>query len=223
MTLSDAAKQYIRDTEMGVELTYNPSVTPSSLIGWGPAVATNTATGLHEIALRNIRVLAGGRPHSDGEQTFEGIDMKRWLAGGKPIYFSSFEQKEGMVKTLEGSKKGPTPLSETKIFKKIIAGLQKKHGEDYGAFVNAVEAIDPAVLRQRIEAAHQAKIQHTLTTRSRTVKEAIAKYALKGEHPPIKYSEDTYGKLAKYHALGSTYRPADGAKFDAKMKTLVAS
>lgn len=214
----------MRDTEMGVDVPYKPSMSPNSLVGWGPAVATNTSTGLHEIAVRNMRILAGGRPHSEGEQTFDHTDMKRWLGAGKPIYFSSIEQKEGMVKTLQGSRKDPKPIFETKIFQGLVASLKKEHGDDYGAFVKAFNTkFNPVAIRQRMDAAHETKVQRALTGRSDTVKEAIAKYAVKGEHPTIQYAEDTYSRLASYHARGSTYRPADAAKFDAKMKTLVAS
>lgn len=221
--LNDATKAYIREQEMGVEVTYKPSFTPKSLVGWGPAVATNTATGLHEIAVRNIRLMGGGRPHSEGEQTFEGIDMQRWLKGGKPIYFSSMQQKKGMLKTLQGSKKGPTPLVETKAFDVLMQRLKNDHGNDYGAFVKAFNArFDPAAMRQQLDAQQADKARRLFTRHSATVKEAVAKYALKGDHPTVQYAEDNYGKVAVYQARGSTYRPADGAKFDAKMKTLVA-
>lgn len=209
---------------MGVDIPYKPSITPDSLVGWGPAVATNTASGLHEIAVRNMRLLAGGRPHSEGEQTFEHTDIARWMIAGKPMYFSSIQQKEGLVKTLQGSKKTPVPIFDIKTFKDTFVKLQKEHGKDYGAFVKAFKStFDPVSIRAKEEAKQQAKVQHALTTKSGTVKEAIAKYALKGEHPPVQYAHDTYGRLAMYHAHGSTYRPADAAKFDAKMKTLVAS
>lgn len=222
--LNEATKAYIRELEMGIDIPYKPSFTPSSLTGFGPAVATNTPTGLHEIAVRNMRLLAGGRPHSEGEQTFELLDMTRWIRGQKPIYFSSIEQKEGMVKTLQGSRKNPKPIVETKLFEKLMKRLKRKHGDNYGAFVDAFNAkFDPVTLRQELDAAQEKNVWQAITGHSGTVKEAIAKYALKGEHPPIQYAEKTYDRLAMYHARGSTYRPADGAKFDAKVQTLVAS
>lgn len=219
---NDNVKAYMRETEMGVDVPYKPSISPTSLIGWGPAVATNTPTGLHEIAVRNIRLVGGGRPHSEGEQTFERIDMARWIRGAKPIYFSSIEQKEGMIKTIEGSRKTPKPISQTRVFRQMVKRLQKEHGNNYGAFVKAFnKKFDPAEFRKRAEAAHELKVQRAMIAHSGTVKEAITKYALKGEHPTVQYAEDTYSRLATYHARGSTYRPADAAKFDAKMKTLL--
>lgn len=209
---------------MGVDVPYKASISPSSLVGWGPAVATNTSTGVHEIALRNMRILAGGRAHSEGEQTFDHPDVKRWLGAGTPIYFSRMEQKEGMFKMLRGHKKDSEPIFETKMFQGLVARLRKEHGDDYGAFVKAFNAqFNPVTFKQAMEAAHKRKSESALTARSGTVKEAIAKYAIKGEHPTIQYGEDTYSRLASYYARGSTYRPADAAKFDAKMKTLVAS
>lgn len=230
MPLDDTIKEYVREAdEGGVVHQYKPSTTLESLIGWGPAVATNTALGQAETAMRSMRILGGGRAHSELEQSFGITDVRRWMSAGKPINYSRLEQKEASLRMLRPK---ATEDSVNHRMQAHIEKLKKKHGEDYQSFVkefvqdggsmsavrnNMTEKIEASFTEHLV---NDVKLEHT---KVQTTKEAIIKYGIKGDHPEIKYAEDTWGKLARYYARSATYRPADAAKFDEKMRSLVRS
>ncbi|ROW14801.1 hypothetical protein VPNG_03716 [Cytospora leucostoma] len=243
--MDEEVKAYVRQQEVGgVERPYTPSTTLESLLGWGPAVATNTALGQADIAVRNVRIMGGGRPLAEGEQSFKINEVKTWLARNKPIFFSSIEQKKAVMETLSHDKRDKVVQRNIDA---TVREIQKTTGNNWGAFVEGLkkwaaelpstehgkkiaesagkhatpEALLKAFAQHKADANLAALAQTYKTQNTKTTREAIVKYALKGEHPEVKYAEDVYGKLAMYHAHGSTYRISDGEKFDEKMRKLI--
>ncbi|KUI61492.1 hypothetical protein VP1G_08669 [Cytospora mali] len=242
--MSEDVKAYVREQEVGELRAYTPSTTLESLVGWGPAVATATALGQADITMRNVRIMGGGRANVEGEQSFKINEVKHWLARNKPIFFSSIEQKKAVMETLSHEKKEKVIQANMDA---TVMEIQKKAGNNWGAFVEAFKAwaanmpstelgkklvksvgehaTPEAWLRATAEHKANANLQALAegykTQNTKTTREAIAKYALKGEHPEVKYAEDVWGKLAMYHAHGSTYRISDGEKFDEKMRKLI--
>lgn len=245
--LSEEVQAYVREQQVGGPVRlYKPSVTLESLVGWGPAVATNTALGQADMAFRSIKTLGGGRGAGEEEQSFKIADVKKSLRANKPIYFSNVEQKKALLETIAHAKRRQLVkrYMQARVWK-----IRGDKGNNWGAFVESLKswatefasseegrkmlgegliesgarpeewlkALAEVRAASRIdEHAASFKTQDTKSTR-----EAIHKFVLKGEHPEVKYAEDVYGKLATYHAQGSTYTIADGAKFDEKIRKLI--
>lgn len=245
--LSEEVQAYVREQQVGgPERLYTPSVTLESLVGWGPAVATNTALGQADMAARSIKTLGGGRGAGEEEQSFKIDDVKKWLVANKPIYFSNVEQKKAVIETLSHERRNRLVQENMlSIVKKEIGGS----GNNWGAFVESLKEWataysssdrgrkmqDEGLIKsdarpeEWLKAVAEAKAASQLddhardfkTQNTKNTREAIHKFVLKGEHPEVKYAEDVYGKLATYHAQGSTYTIADGAKFDEKIRKLI--
>ncbi|KAK2598336.1 hypothetical protein N8I77_011756 [Diaporthe amygdali] len=245
-SLDEEVQAYVREQQVGgPERAYKPSVTLESLVGWGPAVATNTALGQADLAFRSVKVLGGGRGAGDEEQSFKIDEVKKWLVANKPIYFSNVEQKKAVIQTLAHEKRDKMVQ---KYKDAIVKEIQQKNGNNWGAFVESLKAwaaqfastdkgkkLGESLIKANarpedwLKVAAEARADAQLedmarkykTQNTKTTREAILKYVLKGEHPEVKYAEDVYGKLATYHAQGSTYTAADGAKFDEKIRKLI--
>lgn len=244
--LSEEVQAYVREQQVGgPERLYKPSVTLESLVGWGPAVATNTALGQADMAFRSVRTLGGGRGAGEEEQSFKIDDVKKWLVANKPIYFSNVEQKKAAIETLSHEKRNKLVQ---RYMHAIVKNIQGDKGNNWGAFVESLKAWATemasseegrklgegliksdarpeewlkAVAEARAAAQLDSLAKGFKTQNTKNTKEAIHKFVLKGEHPEVKYAEDVYGKLATYHAQGSTYTIADGAKFDEKIRKLI--
>ncbi|KAG6368535.1 hypothetical protein INS49_002746 [Diaporthe citri] len=245
-SLDEEVQAYVREQQVGgPERAYKPSVTLESLVGWGPAVATNTALGQAGMAFRSVKVLGGGRGAGEAEQSFKIDDVKKWLVANKPIYFSNVEQKKAVIQTLSHEKRDKLVQ---KFMDAIVKDIQKKNGNNWGAFVGSFKAWAAKLassekgkqlseslvksnarpedwLKAVAEARATAELENMArkykTQNTKNTKEAIQKYVLKGEHPEVKYAEDVYGKLATYHAQGSTCTIADGVKFDERIRKLI--
>ncbi|KAG8159755.1 hypothetical protein KVR01_010392 [Diaporthe batatas] len=245
--LSEETQAYAREQEVGgPEVVYTPSVTLESLVGWGPAVATNTALGQADMAARSIKTLGGGRGTDEGEQSFKIADVKKRLSANKPVYFASIEQKRALIETL-------APARAEKMLKAFMQArvdqCRLSSGENWGASVASLKAwateyasseegkemVDVGLIESGATPEKWLKLVSAFnavswmdgeaarfkTQNSEKTKEAVHKFVLKGEHPEVKYAEDVYSKLATYHAQGSTYTIADGAKFDEKIRKLI--
>lgn len=245
-SLDEEVQAYVREQQVGGPVrAYTPSVTLESLVGWGPAVATNTALGQADLAFRSVKVLGGGRGAGEEEQSFKIDDVKKWLVANKPIRFSNVEQKKAVIQTLSHEKR---ERLVQKSMDAIVKKIQQKNGNNWGSFVESFKAwaaelasseegkqLDESLvkknarpedwLRAVAEARATARLEEMArsykTHNTNNTKEAIQKYVLKGEHPEVKYAEDVYGKLATYHAQGSTYTIADGVKFDERVRKLI--
>lgn len=245
-SLDEEVQAYVREQAVGgPERAYKPSVTLESLVGWGPAVATNTALGQATMAFRSVKVLGGGRGAGEEEDSFKIDDVRKWLVANKPIYFSNVEQKRAVIETLSHEKRENLVQ---KFMTRTVKEIQKENDNNWGAFVESFKAwaaklasseegkqLGESLVKSNarpedwLRAAAEAWAAAVLEDHSRKYKtnntkktrEAIQKYVLKGEHPEVKYAEDVYGKLATYHAHGSTYTIADGVKFDERIRKLI--
>lgn len=218
---------YIEDLRIhGPERKYTPSTTLDSLAQWAPAVATNTALGQSAMAIRSMRLMGGGRRFHENEQSFDNIDEVRWRAMNKPIFYSRMEQKEAAMKMLDPEKR---EREVQKGIDRIVKSLQEKHGQNWAAFAEEYDKLGEAKIRSMAEKQVDANFARHVedkkmeATKNKTTREAIAKFVLKGDHPEVQLAPDTLGNAARYHAHTPTYRPADGAKFDEKLKQLVKS
>lgn len=226
MPLAESIQEYVKVTDQaGPVRAYKPSTTLESLVGWGPAVATNTALGQAETAVRAMRIMGGGRAYSELEQSFGITDLRRWTSACKPIMYSRVEQKEASMKMMNPEQ---VERAVDKHIQRTIEKLKKEYRDDYDGFVRAFKKLG-SVSEQREKAkevqeaifARRVNDLELKATKNKTTKEAILKYGIRGDHPEVKYAEDIWGKLASYHAHGPSYRPADAAKFDEKMQSLL--
>lgn len=245
-SLDEEVQAYVREQQVGGPVrAYQPSVTLESLVGWGPAVATNTALGQANMAFRSVKVLGGGRGAGEEEQSFKIDEVKKWLVANKPIYFSNVEQKKAVIQTLSHEKRD-------KLVQKLMAAtvkeIQQKNGNNWGAFVQSFKAwaaelassekgkqLGESLVKSNarpedwLKAAAEARATAVLddiakkykTQNTKNTKEAIRKHVLRGEHPEVRYAEDVYGRLAAYHAKGPTCTIADGVKFDERIRKLI--
>lgn len=225
--LGDEIDQYIEERRThGPERKYTPSTTLESLVQWGPAVATNNALGQSAMAIRNMRLMAGGRRFHENEQSFDILDEARWRSMNKPILYSRVEQKAAALRMLAPEKR---EREVQKTIDRIVKSMQTTHGKNWTAFAEAYDKLGEEKIRSMAEEEVDANFaKHVddfemVATKNKTTIEAIAKFVLRGDHPEVKYVEDTHGKVARYHAQTPTYRPADGVKFDEKLRQLVKS
>jgi hypothetical protein len=88
-------QELVNRIEQGVVTAYTPVVTPETLMGHGPAIATNTAIGQIETAMRSMRILGGGRGFNteiitdDPKRRFQ-----RYYHDKEPLFFDTPRQKE---------------------------------------------------------------------------------------------------------------------------------
>lgn len=234
--LAQVSKRMNRDESLGVKVAYEPSTTLESLLGWGPAVATNTAYGQAEVAVQGMRVVGGGRAFHENDQSFLKQDINKWRSAGKPIFFSNPEQKLAAYKqTHQTADEWAEPLIENKIKE-----LQERHGTDYESFVAAYEKLDEGrtndgwpmqiAVQHRLKKIEQGERAQAFAAekwmgegRTEKTREAIVKFTIKGDHPEVKYADDIWGRMAAYHAHERSYRPADAAKFEEKIRSVVRS
>lgn len=220
LTKTEALKQYQDELEKGVVRDYTPSTTRESLFGWGPAVATNTAIGQAETALRAMRIMGGGRAYAELEQSFNLTDEYRWRTAGKPVMYSRLEQKEASVTMMNPQ------WAENKAQKRVdgvIEWMKRKHGTNYSAFVEDYQKRggEAGIRDEAEELSESIREHHLKKTKNESTRVAIANYAVKGDHPKVEHAEDKWGKLARYHASNPGYRPADAAKFDEKVRSVI--
>lgn len=225
--LGDEIDEHIENLRThGPEKKYTPKTTLASLVQWGPAVATNNGLGQSAMAIRSMRLMSGGRRFDEHEQSFDILDEVRWRSSNKPIFYSRVEQKAAALTMLYPEAR------ERRIQKsidRIVKSLQREHGKDWSAFAKAYDELGEEKIRSLAAAEVDAGFEQHVNdfaltaTKNKTTREAIAKFVLKGDHPEVKYTEDTHDKLARYHAQTPTYRPTDGAKFDEKLRQLVRS
>lgn len=222
----NALMMYQEDERVhGPARPYTPLTTSlDSLLQWAPAVATNTALGQVAMAAQSMRVLAGGRRFHEFEQTFDVEDEIRWRTQAKPILYSSVEQKAAALRMLAPTKR---ETQVARAMEEMVDRLKDKHGDDYGAFARAYDALGEVEMKRLAEEKVDQRLMDyandfaMVRTKNKTTREGIAKFVLKGEYPPVPTAPDNLSKLARYHAQTPMYRPVDGAKFDAKFQELV--
>ncbi|KAK1764826.1 hypothetical protein QBC33DRAFT_546138 [Phialemonium atrogriseum] len=96
-------QDWLNRIEQGVVTPYTPPTTLESLVGHGPALATDVSIGKVEAAMRGMRILGGGKPYNpDGFFNDPKDNVNRYYHEKKPVFFDSLKEKEW----LEGSQDG---------------------------------------------------------------------------------------------------------------------
>lgn len=229
-SLGPEVQEYIKTTAEGADVPYTPSLTLDSLIGYGPAVATNTSLGAVETAMRSMRLLGGGRSFAATELTFQMSELERPLHGGKPIFYSSLQQKMSARKDLERKYSKDTDDAKVdRVLRRTLRTIKKTNKNDANALNAALQKFEDNKeeeikrIRNAIEKQERTRTTHWKTPKDST-KKAILQFAVQGKHAAPKYAgSDVLKRLSMYHAHGSTYRAGDGQKFDDKAKALLAS
>ncbi|KAA8631624.1 hypothetical protein SMACR_08064 [Sordaria macrospora] len=107
---------FINTLEQGKVSEYVPKLTPDTLLGYGPPMATDAALGKVETALRTMRILGGGLPfNTESGVTSDPTAVKhRYLHEKKPVFFSSVEEKEWLEESLDKFALSQGPKDKTK-------------------------------------------------------------------------------------------------------------
>ena len=110
-------EQALLDTiEQGVVSEYVPKLTPDTLLGYGPPMATDANLGKVETALRTMRILGGGMPFNDqsGVTSDPKAIKHRYVHEKKPVFFSMREEKEWLEQSLDKFALSQGPKEKTK-------------------------------------------------------------------------------------------------------------
>ncbi|KAK3949540.1 hypothetical protein QBC32DRAFT_326898 [Pseudoneurospora amorphoporcata] len=113
---TEEEQAFLRGLEQGKVTEYVPKLTPDTLVGYGPPVATDVALGKVESALRTMRILGGGLPfNTESGVTSDPTAVKhRYLHEKKPVFFSSVEEKKWLEESLDKFALSQGPKSKTK-------------------------------------------------------------------------------------------------------------
>lgn len=106
--------------EQGTVRKYTPTLTLESLRGYGPAVASDSALGRVETALRAMRIMAGSRPFNSTSSFAHDVhdDWQTYAAEKKPLFFDTMEEREWVQQYGPGRLKRLQPPSD--VTKKAI-------------------------------------------------------------------------------------------------------
>ncbi|KAJ4414827.1 hypothetical protein N0V85_002981 [Neurospora sp. IMI 360204] len=123
---TEEEKEFIRGLEQGKVTAYVPKLTPDTLLGYGPPMATDVHLGKVESALRTMRILGGGLPFNDqsGVTSDPTAVKHRYVHEKKPVFFSSVEEKEWLKESLDkfAVSTGPEKKTKMKILETSVLG-----------------------------------------------------------------------------------------------------
>jgi hypothetical protein len=139
-------QEWVNHVEQGVVTPYNPSLTLESLVGYGPAIATDSNLGKVESAMRSMRILGGAMAfNSDGLRLEPTEYVKRYYQE-KPVFFHSKQEKDWVEAAKPGVKF--SPLSEATKTAIIDAAILGKYEAPQSIPVgNTLEAIKSYQIR----------------------------------------------------------------------------
>ncbi|EAA35804.1 hypothetical protein GE21DRAFT_115 [Neurospora crassa] len=142
---TEEEKAFLRGLEQGKVTEYVPKLTPDTLLGYGPPVATDAALGKVESAMRTMRILGGGLPFNDqsGVTSDPTAIKHRYVHEKKPVFFSSVEEKEWVRESLDkfAVSEGPEKKTKQKILETSVLGKyeEPKYVESLTETVKMVE------------------------------------------------------------------------------------
>ncbi|KAK3334979.1 hypothetical protein B0H65DRAFT_503402 [Neurospora tetraspora] len=123
---TEEEKEFIRGLEQGKVTEYVPKLTPDTLLGYGPPMATDVNLGKVESALRTMRILGGGLPFNDqsGVTSDPTAVKHRYVHEKKPVFFSSVEEKEWLSESLDkfAVSQGPEKKTKMQILETSVLG-----------------------------------------------------------------------------------------------------
>ncbi|KAK3489505.1 uncharacterized protein B0T23DRAFT_385624 [Neurospora hispaniola] len=142
---TEEEKAFLRGLEQGKVTEYVPKLTPDTLLGYGPPLATDAALGKVESAMRTMRILGGGLPFNDqsGVTSDPTAIKHRYVHEKKPVFFSSVEEKEWVRESLDkfAVSEGPEKKTKQKILETSVLGRyeEPKYVESLTETVKMVE------------------------------------------------------------------------------------
>lgn len=142
---TEEEKAFLRGLEQGKVTEYVPKLTPDTLLGYGPPLATDAALGKVESAMRTMRILGGGLPFNDqsGVTSDPTAVKHRYVHEKKPVFFSSVEEKEWVRESLDkfAVSEGPEKKTKQKILETSVLGRyeEPKYVESLSETVKMVE------------------------------------------------------------------------------------
>ncbi|KAK0657411.1 hypothetical protein B0T16DRAFT_401651 [Cercophora newfieldiana] len=139
MVLTPEEQALMNQIEQGVVEDYVPKLTAKEILGYGPAVASDTRTAKVETVMHAMRMLGGARTfNSDAGVTGDTREVvTRLYHEKKPVFFNSAEEKAWMESSQKGMKiKGPKYDTKKAIIDLTVLGKYEKPG-----FVDAKDTI----------------------------------------------------------------------------------
>ncbi|EGO51437.1 hypothetical protein NEUTE1DRAFT_118402 [Neurospora tetrasperma FGSC 2508] len=142
---TEEEKAFLRGLEQGKVTEYVPKLTPDTLLGYGPPLATDASLGKVESAMRTMRILGGGLPFNDqsGVTSDPTAIKHRYVHEKKPVFFSSVEEKEWVKESLDkfAVSEGPEKKTKLKILETSVLGKyeEPKYVESLSETVKMVE------------------------------------------------------------------------------------
>ncbi|RYP27632.1 hypothetical protein DL767_007596 [Monosporascus sp. MG133] len=125
----------------GVERPFQPQLTLESLAGYGPAVATSgTPFAWGGTAIRQARVLGGGRPYHEDDRVLPEDAVKAFREG-PGVFFATPEAKEWARRFGSRKVKFEAPPEETRQAVLEAALLGKYDGPQYADPADTVPAV----------------------------------------------------------------------------------
>ncbi|KAK4451562.1 hypothetical protein QBC34DRAFT_400103 [Podospora aff. communis PSN243] len=131
MVLTPEEQKVMNDVEQGVVTDYAPKLTAKEILGYGPAVASDTAMAKIESAMEAMRMLGGARAfNSDAGVTGDTREtVKRYFHEKKPVFFNTPEEKAWMESSRPGWKiHGPQDATKKAILDSVVLGKYEKPG-----------------------------------------------------------------------------------------------
>ena len=119
--LSDEAQAWVAAHEEGVPTPFVPSLDPDDLLGYGPAVATVTATraGQVEGVLAGLRALGGRVPF--GPETTNPDALRDAERAGNPVFFDRVDDRAYLAESEDPPAAGEAV--RTALLRSVVQGL----------------------------------------------------------------------------------------------------
>ncbi|KAM7189377.1 hypothetical protein V8F20_010193 [Naviculisporaceae sp. PSN 640] len=121
---SAAEMEVLDRLDQGELTTYTPQATLESLVGYGPAIATDNTLGKLESALHTMRVMGGGRAFdNDPASTVDPrAYAKRYFHEKEPVFFNTVEEKKWLHRALARKVEGPPDVVKEAIIETVVKG-----------------------------------------------------------------------------------------------------
>ncbi|KAL1862793.1 hypothetical protein VTK73DRAFT_6610 [Phialemonium thermophilum] len=120
---TEEQKSYFDRVEQGVVTPYAPALESESLLGHGPALATDGSMAQVESAMRAMRILAGGRPFNlDSYYSDPKDNVRRYLHEKMPVFFDNVHEKTWLEESTNVRIRGPREETKAAIVRTTVLG-----------------------------------------------------------------------------------------------------
>jgi hypothetical protein len=123
LTWTPEQKEFIQREEQGVTMAYTPKIDLDNLVGYMPAIATDSSLTRVGSAMRSMRILGGGRPYypEGSYNELEGI-RTRFKGEKKPVFHSDWREWFWAAKAGGFGMKPADPKTKQAIMQSAIQG-----------------------------------------------------------------------------------------------------